>query len=356
MNPKFLYVSFFVLLVFPSSTNYKLRDFSFGAGGEGDSVSANYRVQGIMGEVSGDELSGTNYDLGPGLIFSQQANVPAAPTFENTANFYNKLHFVVDPSGNPSDATFAIAISDDNFVTTNYIQNDNTIGSTLGAEDYQTYAAWGGASGEFVIGLAPDTTYTIKVKALHGIFTETDFGPIATASTVSPSITFTLGGVASGTALEGVTTDITTTANQVAFGELAFNQSTEGANSLTITSNAVSGYTVTVDQTDAFKAVSGTTYPQVSGTNTAPSSWPASVTTGAYGYHTSDESLGTGTANRFLADDTFAQFETVAREVAFNSAPVTSEVTNIVYSIEAGLGQVADNYSHLITYIATGVF
>ena len=356
LKVKYLKVSFIALLVLPSSTNYKLRDYGFGAGSQGMPSSTNYEMQGVVGEVGGNELSGTNYNLGPGFIFTQQANVPDLPTFENTANYYNKLVFTVDPSDNPSDSKFAIAISDDDFVTTNYIQDDNTVGSSLGIEDYQTYANWGGAGGEFVIGLASDTTYKIKVKALSGAFTETGFGPIAQATTVSPNISFAIGGVASETPMEGITTDVTTTSTQVPFGGLNFNQTTQAANSLTVTTNAVSGYMTTVVQVGDFKADSGTVFPQISGINSVPSIWPTNVVTGAYGYHTSDDSLGTGNTNRFLSDDTFAQFETTAYEVAFNSAPVTSEVTSLIYSIEVGLGEEAGSYSHTITYIVTGVF
>jgi len=346
---------FLMLFAFPASTNYKLRDFGFGGGGEDELTSPNYKLEGILGEPSGEAI-GTNFNLGGGLFSTQQASVPPAPTFENNSNFYNKLHFVIDPTGNPSDAEFAIAISDDDFVTTNFVQSDNTVGGTLGSEDFQTYANWGGASGEFVIGLAQDTTFKIKVKARHGEFSETDFGPESSAATVTPSISFSIGGVSSGTSLEGVITDITTTTNQAPFGNLTFNQVVEAASLLTISTNAVSGYQVTVYQLADFKKSSGTLFPYVSGTNPSPSTWPVSVVTGAYGYHTSDASLGEGTADRFLADDTWAKFEATAFEVAFNSVPVTAEETHVVYSLETGSGQEAGSYSHSIVFIATGVF
>lgn len=181
----------FIIFVIPAGTNYKLINFGFGGGGTSGSTSPNYSLEGIIGELDSTKLSGTNFKLGPGLIFSEQSNVPAAPTFENTGNWYNKLHFVINASNNPSDAKFALAISTDNFVSdTRYVQNDNTAGSALGIEDYQTYTGWGGASGAFVIGLLSNTTYYIKAKAMQGKFTETDFGPVSFASTVGPSFNF----------------------------------------------------------------------------------------------------------------------------------------------------------------------
>lgn len=183
-----VFLMFFLAL--PASTNYKLKDFGFGTGGTGNSTSSNYALEAITGEASEDQLAGTSYKVGPGLIFLGQANVPVAPAFTNPSNYYNKLRIILDASGNPSDTKFAIAISTDNFVTTKYVQSDNTVGTTLGIEDYQTYANWGGASGEFVIGLAPGTTYKVKAKAMQGKFSETGYGPVATASTVNPTLSF----------------------------------------------------------------------------------------------------------------------------------------------------------------------
>jgi hypothetical protein len=63
----------------------------------------------MIGETSSNKLTGGIYNLGPGLIYAEQAHVPPAPTFENTANWYNKLHFVLNNANNAADATFALA-------------------------------------------------------------------------------------------------------------------------------------------------------------------------------------------------------------------------------------------------------
>lgn len=180
--------SLFVLLALPASTNYQLKSFEFGGGGA-DLGSTNYALEGIFGETIGEQAS-ANYQAWPGLIFVQQANTPRAPTFENTGNWYNKLKITINTSNNPSDASFAVAISDDNWATTNWVQDDNTVGSSLGIEDFQTYTNWGGASGEFIIGLSSSTTYKVRVKARQGLYTESPLGPEASAATVSPSLSF----------------------------------------------------------------------------------------------------------------------------------------------------------------------
>lgn len=174
----------------PSSTNLKLRDYTIGTGGGANSASGTYQAEGVTGEASGQQSVGGTYTTKSGLQQTQQANVPSTPTLVNSSNWYDKLHFVIDNGNNPTDAKFAIAISTDDFATTNYIQSDNTIGATLGSEDYQTYTLWGSASGEDVVGLTPSTTYKIKVKAMHGNFTESGYSPTATAATVSAQLSF----------------------------------------------------------------------------------------------------------------------------------------------------------------------
>ena len=146
MSPKksVILSTFLLLFVLPASTTYELHDAGFGAGGVGVAESGTYGMTGITGEISGDKGIGATYNLGPGLQFARQSNVPAVPTFTNPSNHYNKLKFVLDAGGNPSDTLFAIAISTDDFVTTNFVQADGTIGASA---VYQTYADWGSATG-----------------------------------------------------------------------------------------------------------------------------------------------------------------------------------------------------------------
>lgn len=225
----------FFLFAFPASTNYQLEGYGFGAGGEDNMTSANYAGNAITGEVSDDQLSGTNYNLGAGLSFEIMANVPPAPTFTNPNSYYNKLHLVLATGGNPTDTKFAIAISTDSFVTTNYVQSDNTVGAALGIEDYQTYTAWGGATGFDIIGLTPSTTYQVKIKAFQGKFSESGYGPTATAATVSSQLSFSL------------------STNTINFGSLAVNtvNSSPANVDVTFATNAANGGTVYVSGANA---------------------------------------------------------------------------------------------------------
>ncbi|HEY6736427.1 MAG TPA: hypothetical protein VI322_01795 [Candidatus Saccharimonadia bacterium] len=182
-------VGFWLLLAaLPASSTYQLNSYGFGSGGTADSGSTNYRINGSAGELQGKGTS-AHYAAGAGENYEKQANVPIV-TLTNSANWYNKLLVQLDPQNNPSDAKFAIAISSDGFTTTQYVKSDFTVGSTLTFADYQTYAGWGSGSGQLIRGLHRSTVYSVKAKAYRGVFTESGYGPVATAATVDPTLTF----------------------------------------------------------------------------------------------------------------------------------------------------------------------
>jgi hypothetical protein len=174
-----------------SSSTYRLDSYGIGSGGNSGSQSTTYQSYTISGETStAAGNTSTTYELQSGVVPTHAANVPAAPNMTNPSSYYNKLHIVIDNGGNPTDAKFAIAISTDNFATTQYVQSDNTVGVALGSEDWQTYSAWGSGTGVDIVGLASNTTYYAKVKATRGTYTEPKYSAIDTAATVGQSLTF----------------------------------------------------------------------------------------------------------------------------------------------------------------------
>jgi hypothetical protein len=223
-----------LIAALPASNNYSLNSYGFGSGGAGNATSSNYAVNGITGETSGDAAS-ANYQVRAGETHVKEAHVPTA-TLVNSDNWYNKLLLTIGPENNPSDATFAVAISTDNFATvTRYVKSDFTIGTTLTTSDYLTYAAWGSGAGVLVRGLERSTVYTVKVKAYRGKFTESQYGPIATAATVDPQLTFDI---------DVAATDISTSPPyQIDFGALPVSTVTDSPKRVWVTfeTNAESG-------------------------------------------------------------------------------------------------------------------
>ena len=179
---------------FPSTTNYSLQSFSFGSGGVANSATTTYSIEAQTGGNSGGVSSTSNDSVKPGFIQVEQANEPKILSIDNGSGlYYNKLHFVLDNQSNPSDSLFLISVSTDNFVSNiTYLQPDGTLSSSLLLTDYQTYVSFGGATGSYIIGLNPSTTYYVRALATNGKFTESGFGPTVSQATAAPSLTFSL--------------------------------------------------------------------------------------------------------------------------------------------------------------------
>lgn len=327
----------------PASTNFELKSYSFGAGGDSLS-STNFKLYGTAGELELGRLSSTNFKLGSGLTYLLKVNVPPAPTVTNPGTNYDRLLVVVNTGSNPSDATFALQIStDSSFVSdVNYIKSDNTIGPTLTTSDFQTYANWGSGSGEYVTGLAAGTTYYVRAKARQGSvnFTESEWGP-ATAgiTTSSPTLTFS------------------TSNSSITFSNLnAGNSYTDSSQTtvLTTSTNAYNGYVVNARETQALThTVDGTTtISNYASANSSPTSWSGA----GFGYTTDDNDLSGGTNTRFSSGTKYAGFTTSSPgdPVADHAGPVLSAISNetftISYRVTTDATKKAGKYTTTVLY------
>jgi hypothetical protein len=190
-----LWVSSTAFASLPATSTYQLNSFGFGSGGTANSGTSTYSLEGISGEIAGQTASTANYSDKPGFIETEQANVPKV-TITNPSNYYDKLKFVIDEQGNPTDAKYALQVKVNDVAcdfttgTIRYVKTDLTLGASLTVSDYQTYTTWGGASGANIIGLTPNTTYCIRAKATQGQFTESGYGPSTSAATIGQQLSF----------------------------------------------------------------------------------------------------------------------------------------------------------------------
>jgi hypothetical protein len=334
----------------PSSSNYELKQYSFGSGGSStDMQSANSRLFGNSGEVEFDPSS-TNYTFQGGLNYSLQTSTPLTPTLTNPSAFYDRLHGVINPGTDPSDTTYAIAISLDNFVTTNYITSANTLSSTLDATMYQTYAGWGSSAGFIVTGLDMESTYQIKVKAVHGVYTESSYSAAASAITDVPNLTLSLSG----------DVDMGTWNDANAY-------STTATSTVTTSTNAYNGYLIYAYATGNLTRINGTeTIPAYSGTYAAPASW---ATGQGFGYTTNDTDISGvakwnatpcpgdgGSPLCYAAFATSGPGNVIADHEASTGGQISNEAFLVSYKVVTASTQVAGKYSTTIVYTATPSF
>jgi hypothetical protein len=332
----------------PASTNFELQEYSFGAGGTDTSMnSTNFKMFGTVGEVESGRPFSANYKAGSGLIYTLKLNVPPAPTLSNPATNYDRLKFVVNQGGNESDATYAIAISTDNFVSDmKYVKADRTVGTTLTTSDFRTYTDWGAADGVFVTTLNSGTTYYVRAKARLANFTETEWGPISIGvATSNSSLTFSLD------------------STSIVFSDLNAGNSFTDANKSTVmttSTNAYNGYTVYGRENQALKTLDNFTIPNYTGTNSIPTSWAGT----GFGYTTNDSSLGgTGGLNRFADATKYAGFTTAGpgEIVADHSEPVqdptiSNEQFVVSYRVTVDATTPAGTYSNIILYTIVPVY
>lgn len=342
-----LRVGLFMILALPASTNYQLRDFGIGSGGSSTAASTNYKADVISGEVSGNNLTGSTYNLGTGLTFTNQSNVPNAPAFTNPSSYYNKLKLVLDTGNNPSDTKFAIAISADNFAAdTRYVQSDMTVGSALGIEDYQTYTSWGGASGVLIIGLTGNTTYTVKVKAMQGNFTETGYGPTATVATVNPSMTFDID-------VSAIDSD-TNPPFTINFGDLIANTVTDGPQKIWVdfsTNGELGGHVYVVAQNAGLQSAQAShKIDAVTGNLTA--------LTQGFGVQGSSVANGLSLATLYnQTGNTVGVTDTSIREIFSATSPTTAGRGSFLLKAKsATTTPAAGDYMEILTVIASASF
>ncbi|MEK7812156.1 MAG: hypothetical protein AAB296_00215, partial [Candidatus Desantisbacteria bacterium] len=114
------------------------------------------------------------------------AAVPSAPTvtlYTDTPlnSELGKVKIVVNENGNPSTTTYAIYDE----TTNKYLGSDSLLDNA--AEEWHTYAEWGGASGIIATGLMDNTTYVFKVKAKNSAESQSAFS--STTSVITPDRT-----------------------------------------------------------------------------------------------------------------------------------------------------------------------
>jgi hypothetical protein len=327
----------------PSSTNYQLRGYSFGAGGTNNNTSSSYGVNGVAGEVELGRPSSSNYQAGNGLTYLLITNLPGAPTLSLPGNNYDRMKVVLNTSGNPTDTTYAIQVSTTSNFSSNisYVKSDNTLGPTLTNSDIKTNSSWG-ATGFFVTGLTQNTTYYVRAKAIQGNYTEGTYGPSANITTYSSSLTFSLD------------------SNTINFANLNANNSYTDASqttTLTTSTNAYSGYIV-YGQVDQPLTFGSNTIANYTSPNSSPTTWSGL----GFGYNTSDTSLTGGTANRFSGSK-YAGFTTTSPgdPVADNPGPVTAtpisnEAYTISYRITGSNITPAGTYGNTILYTITPTY
>ena len=185
--------------------------------------------------------------------------------------------------------------------------------------------------------------------------------------TVDPSLSFNVSGIPPSTVYKGAlaTSDrCVDTASSITFGTsgqpLAPNTDYDCAQTLTASTNASSGYQVTVmgvvPGDDLINTANNTiSVPDWSATNSNPAATPGSPAE-LFGYTTNDGQL-TGVPDRFTASDNlFAGLTTAADEVAYANTPVASRAVNVAWRLRFTFYSNPGTYQGRVIYTCTSTF
>jgi hypothetical protein len=174
--------------------------------------------------------------------------------------------------------------------------------------------------------------------------------------TVNQTLSFTVNAVNSGIGCDGTTTTATSTATTIPFGTVTAAANGIVCQDLTAATNATNGYTIYARYTAKPTNALAQTIADTTGTNAAPAAFPA-IGTEAYGYTTSDATLGTGTANRFTNPaQEWAAMTTSNAELAYEATGVTSTTYHIAHQVGISLVTHPGTYTTTVIYTCTPIY
>lgn len=265
-----------------------------------------------VGGLSGGGLTDTNYAL------------------------YNTVNGVLQYEYATGQNTTATPIA----IQTNNITNPSSSGIY-----YAQIRTYTGLSGHICTGQTSFVTVAFAMTAGQALSVNVD-----------PSMTFSVSNLGFGQAINGVTTNIdisTASANTIPIGRVNPSFDPIVGQSLTVSTNAVNGYTVYASDSAQLNDGNGHTIADWTGTNGTPTTFPAPGTT-AFGYTTSSTTLS-GTGARFQTNK-WAGFRQWGDEVARKATKASSDVTNVGIQIGVDGVQEAGTYTTTIIYIATPTY
>lgn len=198
----------------------------------------------------------------------------------------------------------------------------------------------------------------IKLAPIEGVLV---------SATVDTTLSFTIGAVNIGTTHCNRAASVATTATTVPFGSISTNLFYDTAHTLTLSTNAKSGYSVTVVENGAMSldGLGTTTIGEYCGNSGTPCN---TLATRIDWTLSNESSLGYSMANTSGTDAafTFAEssrtfsaraFDSVtARQIMSNSGPVNGNAADVCYRITISNQQNAGFYLNKLTYVATATF
>lgn len=192
---------------------------------------------------------------------------------------------------------------------------------------------------------------------------------VTVTASVDTNFTFTISGLASSTVINGDTTSTSTTATAIGFGRLSVGTSSIAGQRLSVQTNALNGFSVTVIQDQNLTSSNGSDIDAFQDGNPAssPTAWASPSGTignensyGHFGVATADDTLSGGD---LFANGTYVGLtSTSTRTLMYHDGPsdgTTEDVglVDVAYRVQiTSLQEAATDYTNRLTYVATPIF
>lgn len=157
---------------------------------------------------------------------------------------------------------------------------------------------------------------------------------------------------------------VTSTATSVPFGTISLNAFSQGCQDLVVSTNAGSGYSVTVQESSTMKTVNGlytipdTTCDGGTCSEAAAAAWTNAAKNGLG--HTCANQLNHDCNSAYSSGTNFRQFANIAggetAQAVMSSSTAATATGRMKYRLSAGAAQAAGTYTTIITYIITGTY
>lgn len=192
---------------------------------------------------------------------------------------------------------------------------------------------------------------------------------VQVTASVDTIFTFTIGGLPTGTVVNGETTTLDAATTTLAFGTLAPGEAEVLGQELHVTTNARNGFRVTVEEDQNLTSSSGADIDLFidGATTTTPTAWapPSNTldderTYGHFGVTTEDSDLGTGDndfGSQLFVGNIAAPRLIFSHDQPSDGTTADRGTTQVAYKVEiASLQEAGTDYTNTLTYIATPTF
>jgi hypothetical protein len=272
--------------------------------------------------------------------------------------------------------------------STGQVLEITSVAGTVAADDTLTIEIGTNATFDAVTGVnqisnnAATGSYELLIEIVDEGTTVQDSGSttlaiidqVTVTADVDPIFNFTVAGTSTGNTIDTEATTVTTTATEIPFGTLdALGTPSVAAQELSVVTNAVAGFAVTVFTNQQLTASNNADIDSFSdGTNVStPTAWASPTGTigsedtyGHWGMRTSDGTLDVGAT---FADGQYEHVPTFAtgpREIFYHNgptdglnSPIDAGYTQVMYKAQImSFQEAADDYTAILTYVATPVF